>query len=395
LNVDAPNFFRALETALVMSDLQDIRAYLRWHAIHAEAPLLSSPFVQENFSFYGRALSGAKQLRPRWRRCVDYVNADIGFALGHKYVDENFSPRAKQRALEMTREIEAKMRDDLHALSWMTEETKKRALEKLAAVTNRVGYPDKWRDYSALKIVRGEAVGDDQRASEFELRRQTAKIGKPVDRSEWEMLPQAADAYYSPVENDINFPAGILQPPFYDARADNAVNYGGIGAVIGHELTHGFDDQGRRFDAHGNLDDWWTKQDAAEFNKREQCFVDEYSSFVATDDVHLNGRLTLGENTADNGGVRLAFMALMEALDRKRARKIDGFTPEQRFFLGWGQIWCQNRTAELSRERAFTDPHSPGRDRVNGVVSNMPEFGKAFACKPGDPMVRAPECRVW
>ncbi len=277
----------------------------------------------------------------------------------------------------------------------MTPETKKRALEKLQAVSNKIGYPDKWRDYSSLKVVRGDALGNSIRAGEFESRYEMAKIGKPVDPKEWGMTPPTVNAYYNASMNNINFPAGILQPPFFDAKADDAVNYGGIGAVIAHELTHGFDDQGRKYDAKGNLIDWWTAQDAKEFEKRAQCFVDQYASYTAVAGVKLNGKLTLGENAADNGGLRLAFMALMDSLEGKPREKIDGFSPEQRFFLSWGQVWCQNVTDEQARLRATTDPHSPGEYRVNGVVSNMPEFQKAFGCRAGQPMVRANACRVW
>jgi endothelin-converting enzyme/putative endopeptidase len=284
---------------------------------------------------------------------------------------------------------------DLQALAWMTRETRQRAIEKLHAITNKIGYPDKWRDYSGLKVVRGDALGNSLRANAFNSNHELAKIGNPVDHKEWAMTPPTVNAYFSPAQNTINFPAGILQPPFFDAKADEAVNLGGIGAVIAHELTHGFDDQGRKYDAQGNLADWWTDQDAKEFEKRAQCFVDQYSAYIAAGDVKLNGKLTLGENTADNGGLRLAFMALMETLDGKPREKIDGFTPEQRFFLNWGQVWCQNTTDEQARLRAATDPHSPGEYRVNGVVSNMPEFQKAFGCSVGQPMVRENACRVW
>jgi predicted metalloendopeptidase len=285
--------------------------------------------------------------------------------------------------------------EDIQSLDWMTPATKQQALVKLRGVTNKIGYPDKWRDYSSVKIVRGDAVGNGQRAAGFEVRRRLSQIGQPVDRAEWSMTPPTVNAYYSPVENNINFPAGILQPPFFDNRVDSAVNYGAIGSVMGHELTHGFDDQGRQFDAEGNLRNWWTLEDAAEFEKRADCFIKEYSAFTPVDGVHLNGKLTLGENSADNGGVHLSFMALMKSLDGKPQPKIDGFTPQQRFFLGYGQVWCQNVRPEASRLRAQTDPHSPGRDRVNGVLGNMPEFRDAFACHEGQPMVHAPACRVW
>ncbi len=395
LNVTAPNFFRQLETTLVTNNLDDLKTYLRWHLIHSAAPMLPSSFVDENFNFYGKILTGAQQLRPRWKRCVEYTDSDLGEALGEKYVDETFGVEGKQRTLKMVREIESAMNDDLHALPWMTPETKKQAFAKLEAVKNKIGYPDKWRNYSSIGISRNDALGNDQRATEFEVERQLHKIGKPVDRGEWLMTPPTVNAYYDPQMNNINFPAGILQPPFYSNHIDDAVNYGGIGAVIGHELTHGFDDQGRQFDAEGNLRDWWTAADAKAFQERAECFVKEYSSFVAVDDLHLNGKLTLGENTADNGGLRLAFAALMKALNGQNVPPIDGFTQEQRFFLGWGQVWCQKRRPEMVRMLVTVDPHSPSKDRVNGVVANMPEFQKAFSCKAGQPMVRDPRCRVW
>ncbi len=395
LNVQNPDFVRDIESLLKSESLGSWKAYLSWQLLHTAAPTLPKAFVDENFDFFGRTLSGQKELQPRWKRCVSAADADLGEALGQKYVEKNFPPEAKKRMLSLVAAIEGAMETDLKDLAWMTPETKKRALEKLHAVTNKIGYPDKWRDYSALKIVRGDALGNSLRSNEFAEAYDLAKIGKPVDPKEWGMTPPTVNAYYNPTMNNINFPAGILQPPFFDAKADDAVNYGGIGAVIAHELTHGFDDQGRKYDAHGNLADWWTEQDAKEFEKRAQCFVDEYGAFTAVDNVKLNGKLTLGENTADNGGLRLAFMALMDTLEGKSQEKIDGFTPDQRFFLSWGQVWCQNTTEEQSRLRATTDPHSPGEYRVNGVVSNMPEFQKAFACTAGQPMVRQDACRVW
>ena len=395
LNVSVPDFFKAMNAAVAQTSLDDIKAYLRWHLVHAEASLLPKAFVDEDFAFYGKLLTGAEQLQPRWRRCVSAVDSDLGFALGRKFVDQTFGAEGKARTLKMVQQIEKALNDDIHSLTWMTPATKEQALIKLQAVLNKIGYPDKLRDYSSVKIVRGEAVGNDERATEFEAHRQLNKIGKPVDRSEWLMTPQTVNAYYYPPENSINFPAGILQPPFYDNRMDAAVNYGAGGSIIGHELTHGFDDQGRKFDPHGNLRDWWTAEDAREFEKRADCFIQEYSSFIATGDVHVNGKLTLGENTADNGGVRLSFMAMMDSLNGHSQAPIDGFTPEQRFFLAFGQSWCTNVRPEAARLRAQTDPHSPPKDRVNGVVQNMPEFQKAFSCPVGQPMVRLPACRVW
>jgi len=396
LNIAVPDFFKALNGVLNDTSLADLKTYLRWHLLHSEAPLLAKPFLDENFNYYGKILTGTTELQPRWKRCVEATDDDLGFALGQKYVERVFPPDAKARVLGMVQEIEKMLGQDIESLDWMTPATREQALIKLKGVTNKIGYPDKWRDYSSVKIVRGDAVGNDERATEFEVKRVLNKIGKPVDRGEFGMTPPTVNAYYSPVQNNINFPAGILQPPFFDNKMDAAVNYGGIGSVMGHELTHGFDDQGRQFDADGNLKNWWTPEDAKEFEKRAQCFIDEYSAFQPVDDVHLNGKLTLGENTADNGGVRLAFMALMKSMEGKpEPPKIEGFTPQQRFFLGYAQVWCQNVRPEASRLRAQTDPHSPGRARVNDVVGNMPEFREAFACRVGQPMVHAPACRVW
>jgi putative endopeptidase len=395
LDVSVPDFFKTLNTVLTQSNLAGLKTYLRWHLIHSQAHFLAKAFVDENFHFFGQTLTGAQELQPRWKRCVRATDSDLGFALGQKYVEQAFPPEAKARVLSMVQEIETMMGEDLRSLDWMTPATKEQALIKLRGVTNKIGYPDKWRDYSKVNIVRGQAVGNDERATEFEVHRALDKIGHPVDHGEWEMTPPTVNAYYNPQENNINFPAGILQPPFFDNRMDAAVNYGAIGSVMGHELTHGFDDEGRQFDAEGNLRNWWTPEDAAEFEKRAECFVKEYSAFTPVDDVHLNGKLTLGENTADNGGVHLSFMALMKSLEGKSQAKIDGFTPQQRFFLGYSQVWCQNVRPETARLWAQTDGHSPGRDRVNGVLGNMPEFREAFACHAGQPMVHAPACRVW
>ena len=295
----------------------------------------------------------------------------------------------------MVHELEAALKQDITQLSWMSEDTKKQALDKLAHIDNKIGYPNKWRDYSSLEIVRGDALGNSLRANNFEFHRQLNKINKPVDRQEWGMTPPTVNAYYNPLENNVNFPAGILQPPFYDKNADDSTNFGAVGAVIGHELTHGFDDQGSKFDAQGNLRDWWTPQDEERFNQLEQCFVDEYDGFVVIDDVHIKGKLTLGENTADNGGLRIAHMALLDVLATSPEKPKDGFTPEQRFYLGWGQIWCENETPEATRLLALTNEHADPKYRVNGVVSNIPDFAKAFGCKPNAPMVRQNACRVW
>jgi putative endopeptidase len=395
LNVTVPEFFKALGQMLASASIDEIKSYLRWHVAHSSAPVLAAPFVAENFRFYGTLLTGAKELRPRWKRCVQYTDGDLGEALGQAFVKEAFGPQAKADTLKMVHELEAALETDIHGLAWMTETTKKEALVKLRAITEKIGYPERWRDYSALTIVRGDAIGNSQRSNAFEFHRQLTKIGKPVDKTEWEMTPPTVNAYYNPLENNINFPAGILQPPFYSASADAAVNFGGSGAVIGHELTHGFDDQGRQFDARGNLKDWWTPADAKAFDDRAQCVVDQYASLTAVDDVKLNGKLTLGENVADNGGLRISLMAYLARTVTAPSKTLDGFTPEQRLFLGWGQVWCDNMRPELARMLAQTNPHSPARERVNGVVSNMPEFQKAFSCKAGAPMVRQNQCRVW
>jgi endothelin-converting enzyme/putative endopeptidase len=324
------------------------------------------------------------------------VDTHLGEALGQRYVEATFGAEGKERMAKLVAALERALEKDIRDLPWMTEPTRKQALAKLDAITNKIGYPDRWRDYRMVKVARNDALGNAERAEAFELRRQLARIGQPVDRGEWLMTPSTVNAYYMSLQNNINFPAGILQPPFFERTMDDAVNFGAIGSVIGHELTHGFDDQGRKFAANGNLADWWTAEDAAEFEKRAACFVDQYGEYtVAGGEVKLNGRLTLGENTADNGGVRIAHMALMDTIAGATVPPRDGFTPEQRLFMAWGQIWCQNETEESARLRAQTDPHSPGRYRVNGVVSNMPEFQKAFACPAGSPMVRENPCRVW
>ncbi len=397
LNVAPPDFFKALDAELKTVSLDDLKTYLRWHLVHSQVQALPKAFVNEDFNFYGKTLQGTKELQPRWKRCVAAADGDLGEALGQVFVEKYYPPEAKDRTLKMVNQLEAALHQDISELPWMSDTTKKQALVKLAAIQNKIGYPAKWRDYSALKIERGDALGNSLRANTFEIHRQLAKIGKPLDKQEWQMTPPTVNAYYDPTENDINFPAGILQPPFYDFKADDALNFGGMGAVIGHELTHGFDDQGALFDPEGNLKNWWTPEDEKAFKERTQCIVDEYDQFVAVDDVHVRGKLTLGENTADNGGLRIAHMALMKSLAdaSKQTEKIDGFTPGQRFFLGWGQIWCQNQTDEMARMLALNNEHSPGNYRANGVVQNMPEFQKAWGCKTGQPMVRANACHVW
>jgi endothelin-converting enzyme/putative endopeptidase len=395
LNVANPDFFKQVNRQLSDTPLSRWKSYLRWHVVRAAAPMLSQAFVDENFRFNEHILRGQKEPRPRWKRCVTYTDEDLGEALGELYVEKTFGAAGKQRTLAMVEALEKALKEDIQTLPWMTEATRKQALIKLAAIHNKIGYPDMWRDYSKLTITRDDALANSLHANEFEVHRQIAKIGKPVDRSEWFMTPPTVNAYYSPPRNEIVFPAGILQPPFYANQADDAVNFGGIGSVIGHELTHGFDDQGRKYDAQGNLRDWWTAEDAKGFEERAACIADEYSGFTAVDDLKLNGKLTLGENTADNGGVRIAYMALMNRIAGKDLPKIDGYTPEQRFFLSFAQIWCQNTSDQEARRRVIIDPHSPGPWRVNGVMQNNADFAKAFGCKAGQPMVSEKACRVW
>ncbi|MES1261553.1 MAG: M13 family metallopeptidase [Acidobacteriota bacterium] len=391
LNVASPEFVKGLNAVA----RNDLRPYLAWQVINGAAPRLTAAFVRENFEFTDKTLSGMQAMPPRWKTGVQLVDRQLGDALGRKYVEQAFGKAGKERTLQMVAEIEAAMAKDIQSLDWMSDATKKQSLAKLRAVANKIGYPDKWRDYSQLKIVRGDLTGNSERAAAFQFRNELDKIGKPVDKTEWSMTPPTVNAYYSPAMNNINFPAGILQPPFYFRDGDEAANYGAIGAVVGHELTHGFDDSGRQYDGEGNLRDWWTAEDAKGFKERAECIVNEYSNFVASGDVKLNGRLTLGENGADNGGVRLAYMALMDSLAKHTLSEMNGYTPEQRFFLAYGQVWCQNIRDEEARKRALTDPHSLGQYRVNGVLQNMPEFQKAFGCTAGQPMVSPNACRVW
>lgn len=395
LNVAEPDFVKQMETVVSSHSLDDWKTYLRWHAVHANAPMLPSAFVNENFQFFNKTLQGTKELRPRWKRCVSYANGDLGEAIGQIYVEQTFGAEGKARTLAMVNALEKSLSDDIKSLPWMGEETKKQALTKLATITNRIGYTDKWRDYSKLEIARGDAMGNSQRSNQYDLQRRLNKIGTKLDKREWPYPPMTVNASYNPLENNITFPAGILQPPFYDNKADDAMNFGGIGAVIGHELTHGFDDEGSQFDADGNLRDWWTADDKKKFEERTNCVKDQYGSFVAVDDLKLNGKLTLGENTADNGGMRIAYMALMDALAGKEPPPVDGLTARQRFFLGWANVWCQNRTDAIARMLVTIDPHSPGKNRVNGTVSNMPEFREAYHCKADAPMVNQNACRVW
>ncbi|MGB7153673.1 MAG: M13 family metallopeptidase [Candidatus Acidiferrales bacterium] len=397
VDVAVPKFFEAVTREIKSVSLDDWKIYLRWHLIDSTAAWLSQPFVDENFNFNSRILQGTKEILPRWQRCVTSTDRQLGEALGQLYVKQYFPPEAKARALKMVNDLIAALRDDLETLPWMGPATRKEALAKLNAFTVKIGYPDKWRDYSAYHVDRGPFVLDAIRGNEFESRRDLSKIGKPVDRNEWGMTPPTVDAYNNGVMNEIVFPAGILQPPFFDAKADDASNYGSVGAVIGHEMTHGFDDEGRKFDAHGNLRDWWTPEDEKNFNTRAQCIVNQFNNYVAVDDVHENGKLVLGESIADLGGLTIAYNALEKDLQGKPRPLIAGYTPEQRFFLAYSQIWAATDRPEFVRLMANLNPHALDRLRSIAAPSNMPAFAKAFGCKEGDAMVRPASlrCQIW
>ena len=395
LNVSEPDFIKNMQGIIAAHSLDDWKTYLRWHAVHASAPYLPAAFVNENFDFFGKTMQGTKELRPRWKRCVGYADSDLGEVIGQIYVQQTFGAEGKERTLAMVGALEKALGEDIQSVAWMGADTKAQAIVKLSAITNRIGYPDKWRDYSTLQIVRGDALGNSQRANQNDLQYRLKKIGTPLDKRDWPYPPMTVNATYDPTQNNITFPAGILQPPFYDNRADDALNFGGIGAVIGHELTHGFDDQGSQFDAEGNLRDWWTASDKKQFEERTSCIKDQYGSFVAVDDLKLNGKLTLGENTADNGGLRIAYMALLNTLAGKEPAPIEGLTAKQRLFLGWANVWCESRTDAVSRMLVTVDPHSPGKNRVNGTLSNMLEFREAYHCAATAPMVNQKACRVW
>ncbi|HTV16919.1 MAG TPA: M13 family metallopeptidase [Acidobacteriaceae bacterium] len=403
LNVVSPAFFPALNKAIDDAELTTIKAYLRVHLADSFSMRLPKAFDDENFDFYGRKLTGTPEQQARWKRCVNATDASLGEALGQLYVQKYFTPDMKASTLQMVHDIEAAMGKDIEGLDWMSTATKAKAEDKLHMVADKIGYPNKWRDYSKLSIEPGDALGNSFRSRLFEVAYQLNKIGKPVNRDEWQMTPPTVNAYYDPSMNDINFPAGILQPAFYDKDATDATNYGHIGAVVGHELTHGFDDQGAKFDGQGNLHNWWTPADKQKFEVKTNCLVQEYGSFTAVDDVKVNGKLTLGENTADNGGVRIALMALMarEAMKGAAASQTEEqasehtYTLEQQFFIGYAQNWCSNERPEFIRMLANVDPHSPDALRVKGVLVNTPEFAKAFNCKAGQPMAPVKSCRVW
>ena len=397
-NVTEPKFFRAFGKQLAASDLAAIKTYLRWHVLEAMAPALSPQFDEPHFAFFSKTLRGVEKQQPRWKRCVQLVDAQLGEALGQEFVSRAFSPELKAKSLHMTRQVEEAMAKDIESLDWMSPATKKRAREKLDAIVNKIGYPDKWRDYSQFDVRSNDFAANVVRGTLFENRRQLAKIGKPLDRSEWLMTPPTVNAYFNPQMNDINFPAGVLQPPLFDPKMDDAPGYGNTGGTIGHELTHAFDDEGRQFDAKGNLKDWWTKKDGKEFTERAQCIVDQYAKYTVVDNIKINSKLTLGEDVADLGGVILGWMAWqsqMASMPQQAQPLRDGLTPEQRFFVGYAQWACENDRPENLRVTAVTDPHSPGKYRVDGVVVNMPEFEKAFSCKPGQPMAAVKRCRVW
>jgi putative endopeptidase len=394
-NVVQPAFYAEFDKQIQALNLADIKTYLRWHTAHAVAPHLSDDFVNEDFNFFAKTLHGVPALRPRWKRCVVLVDDQLGEALGQEFVARAFSPELKQRTSLMTQQIEHSTEEDINALDWMSPATKQQAIEKLHTIVNKIGYPDKWRDYSSVEIKTNDFVGNVQRATTFESKRDLNKIGKPLDRGEWGMTPPTVNAYYNGQMNDINFPAGVLQPPLYDPKMDDAPNYGNTGGTIGHELTHGFDDEGRQFDAKGNLKDWWTKDDAKKFTDRAQCVVDQYAKYTIIDDIKINSKLTEGEDIADLGGLILAWMAWKDQTKNMHLEPRDGLSPEQRFFVGNAQWACENIRPEDQRVNAITDPHSPGKYRVDGLVVNMEEFQKAFSCKAGQPMARENRCRVW
>jgi len=404
LNVSTPDFFKGLSELIAKEPIDVWKSYFRWHTLHGAAQNLPKTFFDENFAFFGKTLRGQKEPTPRWKQCTRMTDQALGEAVGQDWVKLHFPPAAKASMDQLVAALEKSLGDDIKTLPWMSDATKKAAEEKLAMIRNKIGYPEKWRDYSALKVERDDLLGNLHRSNVFERNWNLDHLGKPVDEKEWGMTPPTVNAYYDPSFNDINFPAGILQPPFFDFTIDPAVNFGGIGVVIGHEITHGFDDEGSKYDGHGNLREWQTAEDRKAFTERTDCVANEYSGFEAApahDDVaaqKLNGKLTLGENTADNGGLRIAYMALLDTLAAQGKTindEIDGYTEAQRYFLGFAQVWCENQTEKSARQDALVDPHSPGRWRVNGTVQNFDQFGKAFGCTKGQPMYPAKSCRVW
>jgi putative endopeptidase len=397
MNVAQPDFFKEISKIVNETPINNWKPYLTWNLLHSSSRYLDSNFVNESFNFYGKFLSGAKVLQPRWKRVLFSADGSIGEALGQLYVKEVFPPEAKERALKIVRTLLEAMRERIQDLDWMSTETKKQAIHKLDLFTVKIGYPDKWIDYKPLHIERDSYFTNAIRCAEFNFNRDIKKIGKPVDPTEWEMTPQTVNAYYEPVRNEIVFPAAILQPPFFNQNADDAINYGAMGAVIGHEVTHGFDDEGRQYDAAGNIKDWWTKDDEMKFNEHAQKIIDQFNAFNLIDTMHVNGKLTEGENIADLGGLNVSFTAFKKTNEYKNGGKIDGFTPSQRFFLAWAQVWESNNSDQSLKLRLKVDPHSPDKYRVNGPFSNIPEFWQAFNVKEGEPM-RAPEnklVKIW
>jgi putative endopeptidase len=397
VDVTAPKFFEMVSRQLSETSIESWKAYLRWHLLNSAAPWLAKPFVDEDFEFKGRTLQGTKEILPRWKRCVTATDHQLGEALGQIYAEKYFPPQAKARALEMVNQLTSALRDDLQTLSWMGPATRQQALDKLSTFARKIGYPDKWRDYSAFTVDRGAYALNAMRGSQFEFKRDLDKIGKPVDRTQWDMTPPTVNAYYDPEMNEIVFPAGILQPPFFDPNADDASNYGAMGAVIGHEMTHGFDDEGRKFDASGNLRDWWTPEDEKNFTARADCIEKQFDGYKVQDDIHENGKLVLGESIADLGGLNLAYRALHKSLEGKNTPLMNGMTPDQRFFLSYAQIWASNDRPEFERLMVNTNPHPLARFRAIAAPSNMVEFAGAFGCKEGEAMARpsAIRCQIW
>jgi putative endopeptidase len=394
INIGQPDFFKEAEKMFTDVSIDEWKVYLKWNLIRRTADLLSSPFVNEEFNFSGVVLSGVKQQQPRWKKGVGLINRYLGDVLGQVFVEKMFPPKAKERALKMVNIIRLTLKERILQLSWMSDATKQQALKKLEMFTVKIGYPDKWKDYSKLEITRTNLIENMINAGNFNFSRNIDKIGKPVDKTEWMMTPQTVNAYYSPSRNEIVFPAAILQPPFFDVEADDALNYGGIGSVIGHEITHGFDDGGRKFDGNGNMTDWWTPEDTTKYIALTKIIEEQFNNYTINDTVHINGKLTLGENIADLGGLTIAYYALMKAIYGKDLPLIDGFTPAQRFFISWSQVWRINQTSQAALLQVNTDPHSPGRFRVLGPLANMDEFMQAFNCKEGDKMMRSKEQRV-
>jgi putative endopeptidase len=399
LNVGTPDFFKGMNEVIDQQSLDAIKSYLRFHVLNSAAPWLSTSFSDLNFGFFGKTLTGQAQQSARWKRCTTLTDRALGEAVGQDWVKEHFPPQAKENMEKLVDALDKALGEDIQNLSWMTPETKKQAEVKLEAFRRKIGYPEKWRDYSSLEVKRDDLIGNLDRSAAFEYAWDLHHIGKPVDEKEWGMTPPTVNAYYDPSNNDINFPAGILQPPFYDVSKDPAVNFGAIGVVIGHEMTHGFDDEGSKYDAQGNVKNWWTPDDRKAFDERTGCEVNEYGGFEPVPGQKLNGKLTLGENTADNGGLRIAYQALMSTLAQEggnaKTEKLDGYTPQQRFFIAFAQVWCENRSEQYARVAARVDPHSPGMFRTNGSVQNFDEFGKAFGCHKGQPMMPDNPCVVW